>query len=441
MAAHSHTELAVGNIDDDHGTAGRVYVGGIPGSGTLQAVSAEAETSSDDSDDDCDPERQTIRQVKPGFEAPREVMIELVRLEYGSPCGVPIVDHWSASEKGKPGYASGFSTCAHPYRENPDALKREEYTNLAGGEKKAYRQRMCPFFIAFGLSPNDRDAKTTCIVLEHKMHSGILRQFNTEHNHPIIRHRPGIPQCVGIDIPIVRFKSELEPEEVAFLTQRSCLQFLPQNHGTLMASEMCTFFRKQFDPDMIRRFCQTIHTSFVMSEEEANSEFYAEMHRLKLAGGVYSNLKTDRVGDGLNGIVWATAEMLEYRKFAKMVIVDATFNSNKYGWKLIAFCTSCSLGKTRLLGLLLSPRESGPEIKAAMDLLFPALHDFSTVTLMSDEGPAYAEVASNLGMIHVLCRKHYKKNCWKAGKGMQKEVRSRFQVPAPQHMPRLQQHW
>jgi hypothetical protein len=77
-------------------------------------------------------------------------------------------------------------------------------------------------------------------------------------------------------------------------------------------------------------------STLMMDRDNSMNDFYAEMESVRQQGGKFKDSKR---GDGtLKTVFIQTKSMLEFAsKYHKVVVVDATFGTNKYGLKLVPY--------------------------------------------------------------------------------------------------------
>ncbi len=162
-------------------------------------------------------------------------------------------------------------------------------------------------------------------------------------------------------------------------------------------------------------------STLMMDRDNSMNDFYAEMESVRQQGGKFKDSKR---GDGtLKTVFIQTKSMLEFAsKYHKVVVVDATFGTNKYGLKLVPYVGIDCLGKSQIMGIAFLPTENGCEIFEALG--FFGLKNKGS-TLVTDDHSCYPRLAEEAGMHHLLCSYHFKEEILKACSVLPADVRGR----------------
>ncbi|ETV64301.1 hypothetical protein H257_18793 [Aphanomyces astaci] len=126
-------------------------------------------------------------------------------------------------------------------------------------------------------------------------------------------------------------------------------------------------------------------------------------YAMQATGGVFHFNLTSALQ--LKSIVMQKPQMIKYASsYGDFVLCDGTHNVSMYVLKLMPFTVVDCLGRNVLCGVALDESENSESVKLGLELC--QLHAAGS-TLMTDGGSAYPGVASDLGMVHILCTKHF----------------------------------
>ena len=152
------------------------------------------------------------------------------------------------------------------------------------------------------------------------------------------------------------------------------------------------------------------------------NRFYEELDKVREDGGRWKDSKR---GDGtLKTVFIQTRSMRGFaEKYFRVVVVDATFGTNRYGLKLVPYVGIDALGKTQIMGIAFLPTENGAEIFEALDFFGLKKHGS---TLITDDHSCYPKLAEEAKMNHLLCSYHFKEEILKACSVLPLNLRGRF---------------
>ncbi len=148
----------------------------------------------------------------------------------------------------------------------------------------------------------------------------------------------------------------------------------------------------------------------MLDRDTSMNQFYAELEHIKEQGGQWKDSKR---GDGTMKTVFIQTKSMRLfaSKYHKVVIIDATFSTNKYGLKLVPYLGIDCLGKGQIMGVAYIPTENGTEIGEALE--FFGLKNKGS-TLITDDHSCYPRLAEEAEMHHLLCSYHFKEEILKA---------------------------
>lgn len=99
-------------------------------------------------------------------------------------------------------------------------------------------------------------------------------------------------------------------------------------------------------------------STLMMDRDNSMNDFYAEMESVRQQGGKFKDSK--RGDNTLKTVFIQTKSMRDFAsKYHKVIVVDATFGTNKYGLKLVPYVGVDCLGKTQIMGIAFLPTENG----------------------------------------------------------------------------------
>ncbi len=211
----------------------------------------------------------------------------------------------------------------------------------------------CDFKMVFRLSAGTDGGYAT-----YKIDSS----FHCSHNHAVCARCP--EKLVNGYVMIEKMEQLTQPERNdimkharASLTPPSVLrEILFKTYGRMYCERLilnAMQYAKQISARMLEK-------------DTSMNEFYSELDKIRDQGGRWKDSKR---GDGtLKTVYIQTKSMRGFAKqYHKVVVVDATFGTNKYGLKLVPYLGIDCLGKSQIMGVAFLPTENGAEIFEALD--------------------------------------------------------------------------
>jgi hypothetical protein len=230
-------------------------------------------------------------------------------------------------------------------------------------------------------------------------------KFDCVHNHSVSAR----PEKVVNGYSVVDSMEQLTPSEKCDIMKAARAALTPPS---VLREILFKTYNKVYCERLILNALQTarkIHAR-MLDRDTSMNQFYAELDEIKERGGRWKDSKR---GDGTMKTVFIQTKSM--RQFAsqyhKVVIVDATFGTNKYGLKLVPYLGIDCLGKGQIMGVAYLPTENGSEIGDALE--FFGLKNTGS-TLITDDHSCYPRLAEEAGMNHLLCSYHFKEEILKA---------------------------
>jgi hypothetical protein len=214
---------------------------------------------------------------------------------------------------------------------------------------------------------------------------------------------------------------QLTSEERADIMNHARAKLTPPS---VLRDIMFQTYKKMYSERLLLNAMRTARKVFsrMLDGDTSMNKFYAELDEIRDAGGRWKDSKR---GDGsLKTIFIQTRIMRNFaEKYYKVVVVDATFGTNKHGLKLVPYVGIDTLGKTQIMGIAYLPTENGAEIFEALD--FFGLKKAGS-TLITDDHSCYPKLAEEACMNHLLCSYHFKDEILRACSVLPKEMRGRI---------------
>jgi hypothetical protein len=239
-----------------------------------------------------------------------------------------------------------------------------------------------------------------------------------EHNHNVA----GIaPMRVVQGYEMKERMDQLTPEERSDIMKHSRANLTPPS---VLRDILFQSYKTMYSERLVLNAMRTAKAIFsrMLDGDTSMNKFYAELDDIREAGGRWKDSKR---GDGsLKTVFIQTKTMRNFaEKYFKVVVVDATFGTNKHGLKLVPYVGIDALGKTQIMGIAYLPTENGAEIFEALD--FFGLKNAGS-TLITDDHSCYPKLAEEAGMNHLLCSYHFKEEILRACSVLPKEMRGRI---------------
>jgi hypothetical protein len=217
---------------------------------------------------------------------------------------------------------------------------------------------------------------------------------------------------------LIRSEAHLREAEHAFL----------MTLGTsLGASRIRTLMRQfwpthEYDGDLLQRMIRKAKNNAYGGDAHAMNAFIAACNDERTRGGVVDLQFGQDMR--LTGIVFQPSCMVKYAQVCGDVTqIDGTFTINMYDQTMVVASNIDGLGKSTITAFFLAPSENSAIATRGMRLCGLARPG---CVLMSDGAAAFSTTAANLGMVHILCTKHYVDTAMKAHGGMVASVRDDF---------------
>ena len=240
-----------------------------------------------------------------------------------------------------------------------------------------------------------------------------------QHNHTVSASSPLISEVNGYKM--VERMEQLTQEEKCDIMKHARAGLTPPS---VLRDFLFKTYTRMYSERLIlnaMRTAKAVHARMLDGDTSMN-KFYEELDKVREEGGRWKDSKR---GDGsLKTVFIQTRSMHRFaEQYFTVVIVDATFGTNKYGLKLVPYVGIDALGKTQLMGIAFLPTENGTEIFEALD--FFGLKRAGS-TLVTDDHSCYPKLAAEAKMHHLLCAYHFKDEILKACSVLTSAVRGRI---------------
>ncbi len=237
------------------------------------------------------------------------------------------------------------------------------------------------------------------------------------HNHVLI----GAPLRTVDGYQMKERMEQLTPDEKSDIMKHSRANLTP---ASVLRDIMFHSYKTMYSERLVLNAMRTARAVFSRMHDGDTSmnKFYAELDEIRDAGGRWKDSKR---GDGtLKTVFIQTKTMRNFAtQYYQVVVVDATFGTNKHGLKLVPYVGIDALGKTQIMGLAYLPTENGAEIFEALE--FFGLKNVGC-TLITDDHSCYPKLAEEAGMHHLLCSYHFKDEILKACSVLPKDKRGKI---------------
>ena len=240
-----------------------------------------------------------------------------------------------------------------------------------------------------------------------------------EHNHTVTASSSLVSEVNGYKM--VERMEQLTPDEKCDIMKHARAGLTP---ASVLRDILFKTYKKMYSERLIlnaMRTARAVHSRMLDGDTSMN-KFYDELDKVRADGGRWKDSKR---GDGSLKTVFIQSKSMRHfaETYFQVVIVDATFGTNKYGLKLVPFVGIDALGTTQLMGTAFLPTENGIEI-------FEALEFFGLkragCTLITDDHSCYPKLAEEAKMNHLLCAYHFKDEILKACSVLTADMRGRI---------------
>ena len=243
--------------------------------------------------------------------------------------------------------------------------------------------------------------------------------YEFRHNHEVLVSDRCSEKVVGGYVMVDKMEQLTQPEKDDIMKHARAALTPP----SVLRDILFKTYGRMYSDKLILNAVQYAKkvSTLMMDRDNSMNEFYAEMESVRQQGGKFKDSKR---GDGtLKTVFIQTKSMLEFAsKYHKVVVVDATFGTNKYGLKLVPYVGIDCLGRTQIMGIAFLPTENGSEIFEALG--FFGLKNKGS-TLITDDHSCYPRLAEEAGMHHLLCSYHFKEEILKGCSVLPADVRGR----------------
>lgn len=253
------------------------------------------------------------------------------------------------------------------------------YCNSIGNGQR--NKSECPWQIRFGYRSNKRQYVITACCLQHQKHSVAV----VEHNGRVF----------------VESKSEMQDSEVAFVRKVGQWRLSFREAEDIIRKEFPT---RSFNKELLRRELRTSREHFYGKDAHRIDSLFALARTIQQEGGTF-DVDANEFTHRIETVTVQSASMIPYAEtYDDFVVIDGTHGLNKYKLIAIILVVVDALGFSMPAGFSLNQSENNEVVKTTLEksrLASPGK------TLMSDGAQAFASIAEQLRMLHILCAYHY----------------------------------
>ncbi|KAF0704352.1 hypothetical protein AaE_014983 [Aphanomyces astaci] len=226
------------------------------------------------------------------------------------------------------------------------------------------------------------------------------------HNHSITGMH-----VIGHGVQLLTLEKQLEPDEIDRVVGLGRFNLPVSKVREIMDA---LYPERMFCPSLLSRLKDRGRVLHLGPEVDSMGRFFEMGYGMKATGGVFHVNLTSALQ--LKSVVMQQPGMTKYAtSYSDFVLCDGTHNVSMYVLKLMPFTVVDCLGRNVLCGVALDESENTETVKLGLELC--KLHE-ANATLMTDGGSAYPGVALDLGMIHILCTKHFEDVILKGSTGL-----------------------